>query len=98
MRELYLHDNPGLGLPADVLGPTWHDRLMGKAKPKWPREILEYYFRQRAAAVRRPILEAKVIVVGWGAVGKTSLRHRLVDGTFITLPGLLVSGSDGSGG
>lgn len=47
-----------------------------------PRTILDYYFRNRKAEIKRPILEAKVILVGWGAVGKTSLRRRLVNDSF----------------
>jgi len=81
LSELYLHRNPGLGLPAEVLGPT---RLASSVKnpPANPQDILDYYFRNCSAAAKRPILEAKVILVGWGAVGKTSLRRRLVEKSF----------------
>ena len=42
-----------------------------------PADILDYYFRPK-----RPLLEAKLILVGRGAVGKTSLVNRLVYNTF----------------
>ena len=42
--------------------------------------ILEYYFRLRGG--KRPLNEAKLILVGRGAVGKTSIVNRLVDNVF----------------
>ncbi len=81
LAELSLHDNPGLGLPPEVLGLVWQD-VNATNPAAAPRAILDYYFRNRAAKVKRPILEAKVILVGWGKVGKTSLRRRLVNGSF----------------
>jgi internalin A len=42
-----------------------------------PADILDYYFRPK-----RPLLEAKLILVGRGAVGKTSLVNRLIHNTF----------------
>jgi internalin A len=81
LRVLTLHGNAGLGLPTDVLGLT-HSESSAINPPANPQDILDYYFRNLEATVKRPILEAKVILVGWGAVGKTSLRRRLVDGSF----------------
>lgn len=76
LKELFLHDNPGLGLPSEILGPTRDDVQFGKATPKPPREILAAYFRivgEQGAALG----ECKLIVVGRGGVGKTSLIKRL---------------------
>jgi Leucine-rich repeat (LRR) protein len=43
LRELYLHDNPHLGLPAEVLGPVLHG-VRGKQKTQAsPKSILDYY-------------------------------------------------------
>jgi len=53
------------------------DRLLLRPKP---RDVLEYYFRVRNG--RRPLNEAKLILLGRGGVGKTSLVHRLVHGLF----------------
>jgi internalin A len=75
LRQLYLHGNPGLGLPDEVLGPDFNSVTSDNpAKP--PREILDYYFRVRGAA-GRVLGECKLIVVGRGGAGKTSLVKRL---------------------
>ena len=75
LTNLYLHGNEALGLPNEVLGPE----TLGLAHAK-PAEILEYYFR--VARGRRPLNEAKLILVGRGAVGKSSLVNRLVHNRF----------------
>ena len=72
LRELYLHGNPDLGLPDEVLGPTWHR----SETPKPPKEILDYYFSTRAGA-GQALRELRLIVVGRPKVGKTSLIKRL---------------------
>jgi internalin A len=80
LKELYLHDNDALGIPAEVLGPNWLDVGTKKAQPANPAAILEYYFRVRGG--KRPLNEAKLILVGRGAVGKTSIVNKLVHGRF----------------
>jgi internalin A len=75
LTRLYLHGNANLGLPKEVLGPERGGRLSAN-----PAEILEYYFRTRGE--RRPLNEAKLLLVGRGAVGKTSIVNRLVHKTF----------------
>ncbi len=77
LERLYLHGNEALGLPAEVLGAEFgsSDTI---AKPS---EILGYYFRTRGGR-RRPLNEAKLILVGRGSVGKTSIVNRLVHKTF----------------
>ncbi len=77
LKKLYLHGNDALGLPAEVLGPSWRDHGVTPANPA---TVLEYYFR--AYGGRRPLNEAKLILVGRGAVGKTSLVNRLVHNRF----------------
>jgi internalin A len=64
LQALYLQRNDALGLPEEVL------------QASTPREILEYYFRLRGG--QRPLNEAKLILVGRGKAGKTSLVNRLV--------------------
>jgi internalin A len=73
-----LHGNNALGLPAEVLGATSQDRASPQANPA---KLLDYYFRTRGRR-RRPLNEAKLILIGRGAVGKTSLVNRLVHGRF----------------
>jgi internalin A len=75
LQELYLHQNPELGLPEDALGPE-RFRTAKETPPKSPPEILGYYFSTRGdqgVALR----EMKLIVVGWGKAGKTTLVKRL---------------------
>jgi hypothetical protein len=46
LKQLFLHENPDLGLPAEVLGPIDVAILrFGKKKPSDPATILDYYFR-----------------------------------------------------
>ena len=72
LHHLSLHGNHALGLPPEVLGPTYeHEGKLAK-----PADILDYYFRVRVA--KRPLNEAKLILVGRGGVGKTSLVNRLL--------------------
>ncbi|MCE9611845.1 MAG: leucine-rich repeat domain-containing protein [Chthoniobacter sp.] len=82
LTHLFLHANPALGLPPDVLGPDWGETLLGgkNAPPKPPREILEYYF---AARDGRALREVKLILVGRGEVGKSSMADALRGGKFM---------------
>jgi internalin A len=54
---------------------------MSSGGPAKPAEILDYYFRARGGE-KRPLNEAKLILVGRGAVGKTSIVNQLIHGTF----------------
>ena len=71
LGRLYLHKNPGLELPEEVLGPQ-----IGTRKMKAPSEILAAYFRI-AGQAGETLGECKIIVVGRGGVGKTTLVKRL---------------------
>jgi internalin A len=77
LQELDLSGNPGLSLPHEVLGPASKE-VFGSEKRsrKSPREILDYYFATRGAK-GRALREVKLIVVGRGGAGKTSLIKRL---------------------
>jgi internalin A len=68
-----------LGLPPEVLGPTWLDVSIRKMQPANSAGILAYYFNSRAS---RPLNEAKMILVGRGGVGKPSLVQRLMHDRF----------------
>jgi internalin A len=80
LRQLYLHGNGVLKLPPEVLGPTRQQALDRKTSPGEPVEILDFYFRTRNGW--RPLNEAKLILVGRGNVGKTSLLKRLLFDSF----------------
>ena len=77
LRVLLLDGNPRLGLPAELLGEIEQGFLPTEGSVP---EILEYYFRTRGRS--RPLNEAKVILLGRGDVGKTSLVNRLVHDRF----------------
>ncbi len=66
--SIFLHNNPALALPVELLGPTWREVVRDKKQPASPAVILDFYFRAR---VSRPLNEAKLILVGFGSVGKT---------------------------
>jgi internalin A len=81
LQVLYLHGNPALGLPPEVLGPAWEDVGKNKAPPSSARAILDYYFSRRADGGKL-LNEVKLVLVGRGGVGKTSLVERLVRNRF----------------
>lgn len=70
LTVLYLKGNPGLGLSEELLSEASSN----------PREILESYFKRKEG--KRSIGEAKLILVGRGGVGKTSVVNRLLDRGF----------------
>jgi internalin A len=88
LQGLFLHGNEGLGLPPEVLGKPWFRRwwtwnpfkVYLDPPPAAPAAIVDYYFRTRRA--RRPLNEGKLILVGRGGVGKTSLIQRLLHNKF----------------
>jgi len=43
LTHLFLHDNPALDLPVEVLGPGFND-VGGQTRPATPSVILDYYF------------------------------------------------------
>jgi internalin A len=68
LQKLDLRNNP-LPIPPDILEK--HDN---------PTEIITYYLNLIKA--KRPLNEAKMLLVGQGGVGKTSLVNRLLDNTY----------------
>lgn len=79
LKELFLHGNKALGIPPEVLGPTYNESRPwrgDKKSPADPQAILDWYFRARAEPTQR-LNEAKMLLVGQGGVGKTSLVHYL---------------------
>jgi Leucine-rich repeat (LRR) protein len=79
LKELHLHSNESLNLPREILGSRSHE-TSPENPPVAAERILEYYFRTRGAP--RPLNEAKLVLVGFGGVGKTSLVRRLINDQF----------------
>lgn len=79
--ELFLHENPELGLPPELLGPTWLECRKGETRTK-PRAILDYYFETRGTH-GQALREAKLIFVGRGEVGKSSMVDALQGKPFV---------------
>lgn len=75
LNTLFLHGNNDLGLPEDVLGTAWED-LSGGKLPAHPKAILAFYFAQQKRTAK-PLNEVKLLLVGHGRVGKTSLSKAL---------------------
>lgn len=79
LRVLLIHDNSKLGLPPEIVGPKREDIISGESGA-FAGDILEYYFNSKH--LNAPIMEAKLLLVGYGAVGKTSLVNRLIRDNF----------------
>ena len=75
LKTLLLHGNERLGISDEILGPTDQEVNYGATAAN-PKDILNYYFR--VLSHRQSLSEAKLILVGFGAVGKTSLVNRLI--------------------
>jgi small GTP-binding protein len=67
LMELDLRENP-LPIPPEIL-----------ERSEEPETIINYYLEQLAATELRPLNEAKMLLVGQGGVGKTSLVKRLIE-------------------
>jgi internalin A len=77
LKELYLHGNPNLGLPEVLLGPKLHDVRYKGAVAAEPRAILDFYFARQEQG-EAPMQEVRLLLVGRGRVGKTSLLKALL--------------------
>lgn len=76
LKQLFLHGNPALGIPDSLLGPTFIQILEGRGTPARPADILNFYFSRQQAArtgTLQRLNEMKVMLVGDGGAGKTSL-------------------------
>ncbi|MBC1241796.1 leucine-rich repeat domain-containing protein [Nostoc sp. 2RC] len=88
LRELYLSNNQIIEIPEAIAKLTnlRELELSGNSITKIPLEILNSkdpkeifnYLRQISTSETRPLHEAKLLLVGQGSVGKTSLIQRLI--------------------
>ncbi|MGG6266428.1 leucine-rich repeat domain-containing protein [Leptolyngbya sp. AN03gr2] len=79
LEELDLRGNP-LSIPRDILDPPETYGLPA-AKP-----ILDYYFTVRDPNQTTHLHEAKLLIVGEGGAGKTSLAQKLLDPDYELTP------------
>ena len=81
LKQLQLQGNPELKLPPEIIGGSRASSgNVAEGKFQNPASILDYWFRIRES--KRPINEVKLILVGFGNVGKTSIVKRLIDNRF----------------
>lgn len=76
LKELTLHSNESLALPAEVLGPEYADSDPDENPPADPRAVLDYYFARQVEG-EEAMREVRLLLVGRGRVGKTSLLKAL---------------------
>lgn len=81
LEQLFLHDNPKLELPTEVLGSTWQEWKKERKHPAVPKDLLNYYFsREQDPDGGKALNEVKLLLVGRGEAGKTSLVQTMVLG------------------
>ena len=76
LNRLYLHHNGELHIPEEVLGTPRAHEIPGESVPASPRAIFDFYFRRKEQG-QKPIQEVRVLTVGRGRVGKTSILKAL---------------------
>ena len=67
-----------LPIPPEVLGGKTHSSKLASAA-----EVIDYYFQEKAD---EPLYEAKLIIVGEGKAGKTTLAQKLIDANYKLQP------------
>ncbi len=77
LMRLFLHDNPDLGLPREVMGPSRGDVDYNESLPAAAHSVLGHYFALQHQG-GRPLDEVRLVLVGRGGAGKTSLVQRLI--------------------
>ena len=75
LNRLFLHGNHALGLPPNILGPDSQTVIVENKRASSPKAILDYYFGRKQAG--QPLNEMKLLLVGRGGAGKTSLTRAL---------------------
>ncbi len=93
LTHLALHDNPDLNIPLEIMGKNPRLTEDSDWQPN-AQAILDYYYRaQRSDA--KPLHEGKIILVGDGNVGKTTLVERLIhnryDSAITTTQGIKIA-------
>ena len=83
LSGLFLHGNSALEIPESIVGPVASEvRGPDQKTAGRPQDILNFYFGQRQGAAQgtlRAVNEIKLMLVGRGGAGKTSLRRFFMD-------------------
>lgn len=84
LKQLTLEGNVELGLPKELLGPQGTEGLsvLLRPAPADPRAILDYYF-ETLGKLGQALREVKLIFVGRGEVGKSSMVDVLQGKQFV---------------
>jgi internalin A len=80
LSQLFLHHNPALDLPQEILGPTAREVESGRTATV-PKVLIDYYEARLAGG--RPLNEIKLLLLGRGESGKTSVSRRLRENQFL---------------
>jgi internalin A len=81
LQKILLHGNRRLELPTEILGEVGAFTIFSIVpRSNEAQGILSYYFARKSGT--RPLNEMKLVVVGRGAAGKTSLLKNLISGDF----------------
>jgi internalin A len=83
LDALWLQENPALELSVSVTGeyPEVAYKRFSEPPPRDALSILKVYFAARSADAQ-PLNEVKLVLVGRGSAGKTSIARRLVKDSF----------------
>lgn len=76
LTDLFLDGNPKLGIPNSILGARPSGSGSRDKKYVTPRAILDFYFSIQSEG-KRPLNEVKLLLVGRGEAGKTSISRAL---------------------
>lgn len=83
LRRLFLHGNSALRIDSAVLGSRRQSLDAGSGLAARPGDILNHYFTKRAEGGGKPLNEVKVLLVGAGKVGKSTIVEKLIYNTFV---------------
>ncbi|MDB9427292.1 COR domain-containing protein [Microcystis aeruginosa CS-564/01] len=76
LKRLVLKNNPITNVPPEIIRQGWGEEILDDGNPQAIFSYLKY------KGEKRPLNELKVLLVGEGDVGKTSLLKRLLHNTF----------------